>query len=101
MVFKQNRAHKQEVGHCGLILLQIFFILISINIKVLLIFHTKFQLNIPSHSGEKDDFNSFAIFSNGGHLELSTTLNLTILKPWSLTMLHMTFKIDGCSGLRE
>ena len=37
------------------------FILISINIKVLLILHTKFQPKIPSRSGENDDFNSFAI----------------------------------------
>ena len=33
----------------------IFFILISINIKVLLILHTKFQPNIPSPSGENAD----------------------------------------------
>ena len=52
-----------------------FFILISINIKVLLILHTLFQLNIPSRSGENGNFNSFAIFSNGGHLEFSTRLN--------------------------
>ena len=68
---------------------------------VLLIFHTKFQLNIPSRSGENDDFISFAIFSNGGQLEFSTRLNFTILKPWSLIMLHMKFKIHGCSDLRE
>ena len=69
--------------------------------KVLLIHHTKFQLNIPSHSGENDDFISFAIFSNSGHLEFSTRLNFTILKPWSLIILHLKFKIHGCSGLRE
>ena len=79
--------------------LQIFFMLIRINIKVLLILHTQFQLNIPSCSGENGDFNSFAIFSNGGHLEFST-LNFIILKPWSLIMLHMKFKIHGCSGLK-
>ena len=56
--------------------LQIFFILISINIKVLLILHTKFQPNILICSEEKDDFISFAIFSNGGHLEFSTRLML-------------------------
>ena len=56
-------------------------ILIPINIKILLKLHTKFQPNIPSHSGENDDFISFAIFTNGGHLEFSTTLNFTILKP--------------------
>ena len=84
-------------GHCDLIPLQIFFILILINIKVLLILHTKSQLNILSRSGEKGDFNSFAIFSNGGHLEFSTRLNFIILKLWSLIMLHMKFKIHGCS----
>ena len=78
-------------------LLQIFFILISIDIMVLLILYTKFQPNIPSRSG----FNSFAIFSNGRHLEFSTRLNFTILKPWSLIMLLMKFKIHGCIGLRE
>ena len=71
------------------------------NIKVLLILHTKFQPNIPSHSGENDDFISFAIFSNGGHLEFSTQLNFIILKPWSLIMHHIKFKIHGCSGLRD
>ena len=101
LAFKQIRARKQEVGHCGLILHHIFFILISIIIKVLLILHAKFQPNIPCRSGENDDFNSFAIFSNGGHLEFSTRLNFPSLKPWSLIMLHMKFKIDGCSGLRE
>ena len=84
-----------------LIPLQNVFILISINIKVLLILHTKFQPNIPSRSGEIGVFNSFAIFSNGGHLEFLTRLNFTILKPWNLIMLHMKFKIHGCSGLRE
>ena len=37
------------------------FILIPINIKVPLVFHTKIQPNIPSPSGENDDFNTFAI----------------------------------------
>ena len=82
-------------SHCDLLPLQIFFILIPISIKVLLILHTKFLPNIPSHSGENDDINSFAIFSNCGHLEFSTRLNFTILKPWSLIMLHMKFKIHG------
>ena len=40
-------------------------------------------------------------FSNGGHLEILTRLNFTILKPWSLIMFQMKFKIHGCSGLRE
>ena len=63
------------------------------NIKVLLILHTKFQINILCRSGENGDFNSFAIFSNGGHLEFSTRLNFIILKPLSLIMLHMKLKI--------
>ena len=41
-------------GHCDLILLTFFFILIPINIKVLLILHTKFQPNILTHFGEMD-----------------------------------------------
>ena len=57
-----------------------FFIFIPINIKVPIEFHTKFQPNILSRSGETDDLNSFAIFSNGGYLEFSTRLNFTILK---------------------
>ena len=73
----------------------------SMNNKVLLILHTKFQPNIPSRLGENVDFISFAIFNNCGHLEFSTRLNFTILKPWSLIMLHMKFEIHGCSGLRE
>ena len=52
-------------------MLQIFFILISVKIKVLLILHIKFQPNIPSRSRENGGFNSFAIFSNGGHLEFN------------------------------
>ena len=79
----------------SLLPVQIFFILIPINIKVLLILHTKFLPNRPSHSGENDDFNSFAIFSNGGHLEFSTRLNFIVLKPWSPIILHMKFKIHG------
>ena len=80
---------------------QIFFILISINIKVLQILHTKFQQNIPSHSGENDDFISFTIVSNGSHFEFSTRINFTILKFWSLVMLHMLFEIHGCRGVRK
>ena len=78
-----------------------FFILISINIKVLLILHIKFQPNILGRSGENSDFISFAIFSNGRQLEFSTRLNFTTLKSWSLIMLHMKFEIHGCNGLRE
>ena len=37
-----------------LILLQIFFLLISLNTSIPLILHTKFQPNISSHSGEID-----------------------------------------------
>ena len=41
-------------GHYDLILQKIFFILISLNTKVPLILHTKFQPNIPCHFGEMD-----------------------------------------------
>ena len=40
-------------------------------------FHTKFQSNIPSGSGENVDFVGFAIFSNSDHLGFSTRLNFT------------------------
>ena len=39
-------------GHSELITQDIFFILIQINIKVLLILHIKFQQTIPSRSGD-------------------------------------------------
>ena len=105
-LFKKAKVHdvnlyRVDVNFQTAIVSQIFFILILINIKVLLILHTIFQPNIPIRSGENDDFISFAIFSKGGLLEFSTRLNFTILKPWSLIMLHMKFKIHGCSGLRE
>ena len=61
----------------------------------------KISANILSRSVENDDFICFAIFSNGGYLELSTRLNFTFLKPWILIMLHMKFKIHGSSGSRE
>ena len=63
--------------------------------------HTKFQPNIPSHSGENADFTGFAIFSISRYLEFSMRLDFNILKPWSLIMVHMKFEIHGCSGLSE
>ena len=71
------------------------------NIKVLLILDTKFQPNKPSCSGENADFIGLTIFSIGNHLEFLTRLNYTILKPWSLIILHVKFEIHGCSGLRD
>ena len=85
-------------GHFDLILIQIIFIFISFNIKVLLVFHTKCQPNTPSHFGTNADFIGFASFSIGGHLEFSARLNSTIRKHWSLIMLHMKFEINACSG---
>ena len=73
----------------------IFFTLISLNTKVPLILQTKFQPNIPSHSGEKVDFNGYAIFSTGSHLGFLTRLNFTSL---SLIMLQVKFEIHRCSG---
>ena len=52
-----------------------FFILTIINIKVLLILHTKFQPNIPNHLGENAHIINFAIFSISSHLEFLTRLN--------------------------
>ena len=56
---------------------------------------------IPNCSGENGEFIGFANFSDGSHLEFSTRLNFTILKSWSLIMLHMKLQIHGCSDLRE
>ena len=77
------------LSHFDLILLQFFFRLISLNIKVQLILYTKFQsnTNTPSHSEENADFIGFAMFSISSQLEFSTGLNFTIPKPWSLIML--------------
>ena len=66
LAFRQNRACKQELGHCDLILLQIFFILIILKFKVQLMLYIQFQPNISSGSGEKVDFRGSAISSNGG-----------------------------------
>ena len=77
-----------------------FFILISIN-KVLLILHKKFQPTIPSRSGENGDFNSFTIFSNGGHLEFLDKIKFYYSE--ALESDHAAYEIEdsGCSGLRE
>ena len=98
---KSQGRRKFSNGHCDLIPLRIFFILITPSTKVPLIIHTEFQLNIPIHSGEKDDFNGLAIFSIGGHLRFSTWLTFTGLKPCRLIMLHVKFEIHKCSGCRE
>ena len=90
-----------DINHCDLFPLQIFFILISMCIKVPLILHIKFQQNIPSHSGGKVGFHGFAIFSISGHLGFSTRLTSTGLKPCSLIMLHVKFEIHRCSAFRE
>ena len=62
---------------------------------------TKYQPNIPGHSGEKNAYIGFAIFSIGGHLEFSIIMNFIILKFWSLIMLHVNFENHGCSSFRE
>ena len=80
LAFRQNWTRKQEVGHCDLILQPIYFNLISLKSKVPLMLHTKYQPNIPCHSGEKVDFISFAIFSIGSHLGFSTKRYFIILK---------------------
>ena len=79
LAFPQNWTPEQEVGHsefCN----HFFFHLIILKTKVPLMLHTKYQPNIPSHSGEKVDFTSFAIFSISSHLGFSTKRNFIILK---------------------
>ena len=88
-VFTGGRR-KFSVSHCDLVPLQIFIILISLNIKAPFIFYTKFQ-----------NFIGFAVFSIGGHLGSSTRLNFTTLKPCSLIMLHVKFEIRGCRSFKE
>ena len=55
LAFRQNWTRKQEVGHCDLILQPILFNSIILKSKVPLMPHTKYQPNIPCHSGEKVD----------------------------------------------
>ena len=57
--------------------------------------HTKFQLNIPSHYGEKVGFISFANFRISGYLRFLTWLNFIGLKPCCLVMLHVKFENQG------
>ena len=54
-----------------------------------------------NHSGEKVNFIGFTIFSISHHLGFSTRLNIIILKPCSLVMLHVKFENHGYSGFRE
>ena len=65
--------------------------------------YTKFQPNILRGSEGKVDSSGLAIFSNSGRISLNqpTSLNLIILKPCSLIMLHVKFENHGCSGFRE
>ena len=58
---KCQGRRKFSNDHCEPNPLQLYFILISINIKVLLLLHRKFQPNVPCGSGENADFISFAI----------------------------------------
>ena len=101
LAFRQNWTHKQEVGHCGLILQPFFFNLIILKSKGPLMLQTKYQPNVQCHSGEKVDFIGFAIFSIGSHLRFSTKWNSIILKPLSLVMLHVKFENHESSGSRE
>ena len=54
--------------------------------------HAKFQPNIPSGSWEKIVFIVYFIFSNSSYLGFSTRLNLTILMPCNLIMLHVKWR---------
>ena len=84
-------SHKFLNGHCDLIPLHIFFHFDA----NYLYFKQNFSQIYIVILDKMTIFISFVILSNGGHLEFSTRLNVTI--PWSL----MKFKIHGCSGLRE
>ena len=57
---------KYSNGHCNLI--RFFFIWISVETKVSLRLHIKFQPTILSRSGENGDFITFGMLSSGGHL---------------------------------
>ena len=62
--------------------------------------HTKYQPNIPCHSGEKVDFIGFTNFAMQpswilNHLEFHHSEALC------LVMLHVKFENHGCSGFRE
>ena len=52
-------------------------------------------------SGEKVDFDGFAIFSNGGHLGFLTLPKFVILKPCSLIILQVKFDKNCLSGFRK
>ena len=65
------------------------FVLISFNIKVLLILQS---VKCTRHSGKNADFIGFAIFSADGHFEFSTRLNFTILTTWNLIILHVELR---------
>ena len=75
-------------------------LLITLNTKVPLILHTKFKLNILRIL-EKNDFIGFAIFLCRWPSWILDEAEFTILKHWSLIMLHLKSEIHGCSGLRE
>ena len=67
--FENHSCNGFGDGLCDLILLQFFFILISVNTNVPFIPHTKFQPKIPSHFGEMDlnarvDVNLFGVDVN-------------------------------------
>ena len=52
-------------------------------------------------SGEEVDFVVFAIFSYSSDFGFSTRPSFIILTPLSLSMLHVKFKNNWCSGFRE
>ena len=74
----------------------IFFFKI-LNTYVSLIFHAKVQPKIFSGSREEVDSVIFAIFCNRSRLGYSTLFDFTILKLWSLIMLHVKFNNNWCN----
>ena len=64
-------------------------------------FQSNLKPIISNGSGEKVDFDGFAIFSNGRHLGFLTLPKFIVLKPWSLIILQVKFDNNCLSGFRK
>ena len=80
---------------------QIFFHFHNSEYPCFIYIPCKTQPKKSSGSGKEVEFVVFAIFSSGSHLGFLTCINFIILKPWSLTMLHVKFANNWCNGFRE
>ena len=61
----------------------------------------KFQPNVSSASGEKNDFSGLAFFSNSRHFLIVDKAGFVILEPCSLVMLHEIFEKHRRNGFKE